>query len=154
MNVWEDLAQRFWRHPLTFVAVGVVLLLFGVYTRVQSLRSTNWPVAHGVITQSQVRTTYGRERRRDPSYSADIAYQYTVDGKNYRGTNVSYAKGFFDSPSTTVSHYPQGSVVDVHYDSRDPATSVLDAGAGPTPGLALLAGLGCLGYAFWRGRMA
>jgi hypothetical protein len=141
-------------HPLTFVAAGVVLLVFGVYTRVLSLRSANWPVAHGVITRSEVRTTYGRERRRDPSYSADVAYQYIVDGTTYRGTTISYAKGFFDNASTTVNRYPQGSAVDVHYHPKDPATAVLDPGAGPAPGLALLAGLGCFGYAFWRNRTA
>lgn len=146
--------MSYWENPLTSVAIGVVLLVFGVYTRVQSLASAHWPVAHGVITRSEVRTTYARERRRDPSYRADIVYEYSVDGKTYRGTNVSYAKGFFDGASTTVSRYPQGSVVDVHYHPRDPATAVLDPGAGPTPGLALLAGLGCLGYAFWRHRMA
>jgi hypothetical protein len=88
--------MRIWEHPLAMVATGVVVVVFGVYTRVQSLRSRSWPTVTGVITESY----------------------------------VSY------------------------YDPRDPASAVLDPGTGPTPGLALLAGVGCFSYAFWRARMA
>ena len=35
--------MKLWEHPLAIVGIGVVLLVFGVYTRVQSLRSRSWP---------------------------------------------------------------------------------------------------------------
>jgi hypothetical protein len=145
--------MRIWEHPLATVATGVVLVVFGVYTRVQSLRSRSWPTVTGVITESYVSTSR-RSRSSERSETAHIRYRYAVNGKTYDSDTISYAKGFFDGASTQVSHYPQGSTVPVYYDPRDPASAVLDPGAGPTPGLALLAGVGCFGYAFWRARIA
>jgi hypothetical protein len=144
--------MRLWEHPLAIVAAGVVLVVFGVYTRVQSLRSRSWPTAPGVITESRVDSS--RNRDGQWSHTARIRYRYTVDGKTYNGDTISYAKGLFDGASVQVSRYPQGSAVGVYYDPKDPASAVLDPGAGPTPALALLAGVGCFGYAFWRARMA
>ena len=37
--------MRLWEHPLAIVGAGVVLVVFGVYTRVQSLRGRSWPTA-------------------------------------------------------------------------------------------------------------
>lgn len=144
--------MRLWDHPLAIVAAGVVLVVFGVYTRVQSLRSRSWPTAPGVITESRVESS--RKREGQWSHVARIRYRYAVNGKTYDGDTISYAKGLFDGASVQVSRYPQGSAVGVYYDPKDPASAVLDPGAGPTPGLALLAAVGCFGYAFWRARMA
>jgi hypothetical protein len=144
--------MKIWEHPLGMVGIGVVLLVFGAYTRVQSLRSRSWPVVAGVITESRVRSS--RSTGGESSHSARIAYRYIVNGKTYNGDTISYAKGLFEGASVQVSRYPQGSVVGIHYDPTDPSSAVLDPGTGPTPALALLAGVGCFGYAFWRGRMA
>jgi len=70
------------------------------------------------------------------------------------GAEPTAAPDLLESATTTVNRYPQGAEVKVHYDPKDPATAVLDPGTGPTPALALLAGVGCFGYAFWRARMA
>ena len=145
--------MKLWEHPLAIAGAGVVLLVFGVYTRVQSLRSRSWPTVTGVITESYVSTSR-RSRSSQTSHTAHIRYRYAVNGKTYDGDTISYAKGLFEGASVQVSHYPQGSPVGVYYDPKDPASAVLDPGTGPTPALALLAGVGCFGYAFWRGRMA
>jgi len=140
------------QHPLAIVAGGVVLVVFGVYTRVQSLRSRSWPTVTGAVTESYV----SRSRRSGSSQWSEtlhFRYRYQVNGKTYDGDTISYAKGLFDGASTQVSRYPQGSPVSVYYDPKDPASAVLDPGTGPTPALALLAGVGCFGYAFWRTRV-
>jgi hypothetical protein len=144
--------MKVWEHPLAMVGIGVVLLVFGAYTRVQSLRSRSWPVVAGVITESRVLSS--RNSSGQWSHSPRIRYRYAVDGKTYNGDTISYAKGLFDGASVKVSRYPQGSVVGIHYNPKDPASAVLDPGTGPTPALALLAGVGCFGYAFWRARAA
>jgi hypothetical protein len=141
-----------WEHPLAIVGAGVVLLVFGVYTRVQSLRSRSWPVVTGVITESRLDSR--RNRDGQWSHTARIHYRYDVNGKTYNSDTISYAKGLFDGASVQVSRYPQGSAVGVHYDPKDPRSAVLDPGTGPTPALALLASVGCFGYAFWRARVA
>ena len=141
-----------WEHPLAITAAGVVLLVFGVYTRVQSLRSRSWPTVTGVITESRVQST--RDRDGQWSHKARIRYRYAVNGKFYDGDTISYAKGLFEGASVQVSRYAQGSPVGVYYDPKDPTSAVLDPGTGPTPALALIAAVGCFGYAFWRARMA
>ncbi len=146
--------MRVWEHPLAMAGIGVVLLVFGVYMGVQGERSRNWPVAPGIITESSVQSNYSLTGRRERSRSVRITYRYPANGKTYNNDVVSYGKGFFDNEYTQVGRYPQGSRVDVHYDPGNPARAVLDPGAGLVPLLALLGGVGCFSYAFWRARMA
>jgi hypothetical protein len=144
--------MKLWDHPLVLVAAGVVLIVGGVSFRMLSLRSRSWPVVSGVITESHI--TYSGTGTKRRSSGSHIAYRYGVNGTFYQGSVVSYAPDLLESATTTVNRYPQGAEVKVHYDPKDPATAVLDPGTGPTPALALLAGVGCFGYAFWRARMA
>jgi hypothetical protein len=136
------------------VGIGAVLLVFGVYMGVQGERSRNWPVAPGIITESSVQSHYGPTGRRNRSRSARITYRYAVNGKFYTNDVISYGKDFFENEYTQVRLYAQGSRVEVRYDPGNPARAVLDPGAGVVPLLALLAGVGCFSYAFWRARMA
>ena len=53
--------MKVWEHPLAIVGAGVVLVVFGVYIRVQSLRSRSWPTAPGVITESRVDSSRQRD---------------------------------------------------------------------------------------------
>jgi uncharacterized protein DUF3592 len=144
--------MRVWDHPLAIVAAGVVLIVGGVYFRMLSLRSRSWPVVSGVITESHL--TYSGTGTKRTSSGSYIAYRYGVGGKFYNGSVVSYAPDIFESATSTVNRYPQGADVQVHYDPRDPATAVLEPGTGLTPFFALIGGVGCFGYAFWKDRMA
>ena len=146
--------MKVWEHPLALVGIGVVLLVFGLYMAVQGERSRNWPTAPGIITASEMQSNYSLTGRRRRSRSARIAYRYPVNGKFYTNDVISYGKGLFDNEYTTVRLYAQGSRVDVHYDPGNPARAVLDPGAGLVAVLALLAGVGCFSYAFWRARTA
>jgi len=145
--------MKVWEHPLAIVGIGVVLLGFGAYTGVQGERSRKWPTVPGIVAESDVRYHRNPNDNRRSS-SARITYRYTANGTTYLGHRTSYFKDFFDGAITQVSRYPQGTWVTVHYDPGDPGTAVLDPGAGPASGLALLAGVGCFGYAFWRARTA
>ena len=144
--------MKLWDHPLVVVAAGVVLIVGGVYFRMLSLRSRSWPVVPGVITESH--RTYSGTGTKRRSSGSHIAYQYAVNGKFYKGSVVSYAPDLLESATGTMNRYPQGAEVQVHYDPKDPATAVLDPGTGLTPLFALLGGVGCFGYAFWKNRMA
>ena len=143
-----------WEHPLAIVGAGVVLLAVGVYVGVQGERSRNWPTAPGIITESDVQSNRSLTGRRRRSSSARITYQYLVNGKSYNNDVVSYGMGLFENEYTLVRLHPQGSRVDVHYDPGNPARAVLDPGAGLVSLLAVLGGVGCFIYAFWRARMA
>ena len=154
MKVWEHPLARVWEHPLAMVGIGAVLLVFGVYMGVQGERSRNWPIAPGIITESSMQSNYSPTGRRGRSRSARITYRYPVNGKFYNNDVISYGKDFFENDYTQLRLYSQGSRVEVRYDPGNPARAVLDPGAGLVPVLAVLAGVGCFSYAFWRSRMA
>ena len=138
------------RKVLWPIVAGVCLVVFGGYLRILSLRSRNWPVATGVITDSYWRTkTKGARKEK---VGAEIRYRYAVGGQTYKGDVISYGDMFFASDAGRLQRYPQGATVQVHYDPKDPALAVLEAGAGPAPGLFILAGLGILGYGVWLAR--
>ena len=138
------------RPALWPIVGGVCVIVLGGYMRVLSLRSRSWPAASGVITESHWGTrTKGARKQRS---GAEIRYRYTVEGKTYTGDVISYGNMFFASDAGRLQRYPQGARVDVHYDPQDPGMAVLEAGAGHSPGLFILAGLGALGYGVWRAR--
>jgi hypothetical protein len=138
------------RRGLWPIAAGVCLVVFGGYLRILSLRSRGWPVTSGVITDSRWRTRIsgGREEKT----AAEIRYRYTVGGQIYRGDVISYGEMLFASDEGRLQRYPQGAAVEVHYDPHDPGLAVLESGAGKSPGLFILAGLGVLGYGVWKAR--
>ena len=146
--------MKVWEHPLAMVGIGVVLLVFGLYMAVQGERSRNWPTAPGIITESEVQSSRSLTGRRRRFRSVHITYRYPVNGTFYTNDVISYGKDFFENEYTQVRLYSQGSRVEVRYDPGNPARAVLDPGAGLVPVLALLAGVGCFSYAFWRARMA
>jgi hypothetical protein len=146
--------MRVWEHPLAMAGIGAVLLVFGLYMAVQGERSRNWPTAPGIVTESYMQSNRSLTDRRQRSSSARITYRYPVNGTFYTNDVISYGKGLFDNEYTQVRVYAQGSRVEVRYDPGNPARAVLDPGAGLVTVLAVLAGVGCFGYAFWRARTA
>jgi hypothetical protein len=120
---------------------------------VQGERSRNWPTAPGIVTESYVQSDRSLTGRRQRSRWARIIYRYPVNGTFYTNDVISYGMGLFDNEYTQVRVYAQGSRVEVRYDPGNPARAVLEPGAGLVPVLALLGGVGCFGYAFWRARM-
>jgi len=146
--------MRVWEHPLAMVGIGAVLLVVGLYMGVQGERSRTWPTAPGIVTESEVQSNSNVAGRRNRSRWARIVYRYPVNGTFYTNDLVSYGKGLFENEYTQVRLYAQGSRVEVRYDPGNPARAVLDPGAGLASLLALLAGVGCFSYAFWRARMA
>ena len=146
--------MRPWEHPIVMVGIGVVLLVFGAYLGVQGERSRNWPTAPGIITESSLQRNYSLNGRPKRSQSVRITYRYPVNGTFYTNDVISYGKDFFDNEYTQVRVYAQGSRVEVRYDPGNPARAVLEPGAGLAPVLAVLAGVGCFSYAFWRARTA
>jgi hypothetical protein len=153
-TVWDYGLAMVWKHPLVIVGIGVVLLAFGGYMGVQGERSRHWPTAPGIVTASEVQPNYSLTGRRRRSHSAHITYRYPVNGTFYTNDVISYGNDFFDNEYTQARVYAQGAGVEVRYDPGNPARAVLEPGAGLVPVLAVLAGVGCFSFAFWRARTA
>jgi hypothetical protein len=97
---------------------------WGIY---HQLRALSFSVTPGVITQSGLIEHTDSE---GTSYSPGIKYTYNLDGKDfhgerYRWENMSSGK---ESARRAVAEYPAGKQVDVYYNPRDAAESLLHPG--------------------------
>jgi hypothetical protein len=129
---------------LTAVGYGVTFWL-GKPLREQAVASQAWPATDGRITRSVL-----EESRKDGKThrSADIAYEYHLDGRTLTGSRVWIGDGYSASPGNefraAVDRYPVGRQVRVHYDPQDPAESVLEPGPTWSGSMLYLIGLGVL----------
>ncbi len=109
---------------------SAVTLLFDVHLgwgALHQLYALSYPVTPGIVTHSESECISSDE---GGSYRPKIKYTYVVAGKEYQGDRLHYGQ-MTHGPRTTqriVDAYPVGKPVDVHYASRDPADSVLNAG--------------------------
>jgi hypothetical protein len=127
----------------------IVLLLFfggGCFAGVMAYRgiveaqqTLQWPTASGRIIRSGVDVSVHRDRsnnrdRRDRetrSYSAEIEYEFEVDGQTVKGSRIAVISDQFGSKSwaeTTVKKFPVGTDVKVSYNPARPEQCVLEPG--------------------------
>ncbi len=90
--------------------------------------SLHWPKALAHVTSSQVNT--------GPSnvgtwWAPAVEYQYVIGGAAYRSSTIRYLMPHFyqESPAAdVVAPYPAGTDVQLSYDPKNPAESVLEPG--------------------------
>jgi len=135
------------------LVIGAILAAVGWFTafslgkplRDRAAASIDWPTADGRITRSELE----RFRERGQTmYSADVAYEYALDGKTFGGNRVWFGDDARSSDPTAwrraVERYPVGSGVKVHYDPDDPQESVLEPGLTWAGSVIYFLGLGFL----------
>lgn len=117
-----------WIFPGMFVALGAIILHFGLGNVQRSHSSLSWPQADGIIKFS----TLGRHSGNSGStYSGDVSYDYTLGGTTYSSSRVSFGQyGSSDSSHarSVVNRYPVGRTVQVSYSPDDYSLSVLEPG--------------------------
>jgi hypothetical protein len=119
-----------------FIVIGFVLLIYFGGQAIHAVRSSTWPTVEGMVTESKIVQHTGRRNR--TTDIPKITYRYSVDGVDHVGTRLFFGSEL--SPSWTtgakwttdtkeyIARYPPRTVVRVHYDPDDAATSVLEAG--------------------------
>jgi len=120
------------RDALVIVAAGLALSFFFVRPVLRAWRGRRWPHAAGTVTGSPVDNEPSGLSVAKARYFVHVSYRYDAGGSAHTGERVS----FF---GTTIPHkleqaarddarrYAKGKPVDVRYDPRDPAVSVIDA---------------------------
>ena len=101
---------------------GLGFVALGLWMRARGSASQNWPSVEGVIVESRI------DGFDLDSQSPRVAYTYTVNGSEFRGTRISYS-GHGTSKAAMealIAPYPIGRVVRVFFDPESPATSVLE----------------------------
>ena len=125
--------------PIAGLVIGGLMLVGGYFLtyrvgkpiRDKAAASIAWPATDGRITGSKVeRVKRGGEGK--ATYTADITYEYALDGRTFEGDRVWFGDDYSASDASAfraaVGRYPVGSAVKVHYDPAEPAESVLEPG--------------------------
>lgn len=114
-----------------FILIVVLFLLQRILLR--PVASLGWPITNGEIITSEVVFTKGSSPGDDSdSWRPYVLYRYSVDEKEYSSDRIetyNFANGNTDHFSQkTISRYPKGMQVDVHYYPEDPGFAVLEPG--------------------------
>lgn len=115
---------------LLFILIGgFVFFMWGLPPLKYASASRAWPSVSGEITRSEVET-YRKDGK--TQYLPDIAYKYSIDGKNYSSSKVTVGDPPYTSnisPAKRMqAEYPVGKSVDVFYDPEVPSSSALRPG--------------------------
>ena len=116
------------------IVIGCILLLvaplaaIGCFFSFQSMQASNdWPSAPGVITVSEVQSTFGKKTK------AKLSYEFQVGASSFNGSRIRFADTTGSSRSAqeqSIAAYPVGSNVEVYYDPKNPKVAVLEPGGG------------------------
>jgi hypothetical protein len=143
---------------LMIIGLGVALYSFKQISLARG--SYNWPSVPAKIVSSEVKATQreAEKKRVYTTYSADIAFQYTVNGKEFT-SNLAMIdqppKTFSTDAQTLVQKYPPGSTVMAHYNPQNPNQAILEMGVARSTYVAFVVGvvLAALGLGLFGFRM-
>ena len=130
----DKLAEgRMQRKALLFIwtvigVVGLGVFLYGQYQLTRARGSVTWPLVTGKIITSQIQSHHDED---GTTYSADIEYNYTVNGKQFK-SDVIVIGGHDYSVGSAVERYPLGESVRVAYNPVKPHQAVLEPGVEST----------------------
>ena len=120
---------------VAFFTLGGVLVLALLWaSRREVAQASAWPQIAGRIVSSSVehyrqRVGGARTGVLTTFYEAVVEYAYSVNGRDYHGTRLSFGGKLAGSQALAeaqAARYPEGSQMMVHYDSKNPSNAVLD----------------------------
>jgi len=115
---------------VVFVGTGYFVFHLSMDAYHMGQASETWPTVQGGVIYSKVVTSHNSKGR--TLYRPDIQYAYRVDGKEYKSNKIKAAGTTSSSDSSrayeSVSQYPAGRSVTVHYNPVKPWVSVLQSG--------------------------
>jgi len=132
--------------PITKIFFGLLFIVFGYFlsfnyaaSRIEvAENSINWPSVEGKILSSEVSSRKGsgtkRSRGSGKTYSPDVVYSYTVEGKSYQNSDIDagdigpggWSTSNHSRVQEIVDKYPEGSKLSVYYNPSSPKVSLLD----------------------------
>lgn len=117
------------------VAIGLVILSFGLRNLWRANASKGWPTASGVVESSETNrsvSTDSSTHASSASYAARIRVRYQVAGRDYNTDVVRFGQtgGSGDSSEAELQRlrYPVGATVTVSYHSKDPSIAAVRPG--------------------------
>lgn len=113
---------------LTALGIGFSIWGYGVMKIAKS--SLNWPTTQALIVHSQIKST-SVSGEVEYQHSADIAYRYTVNGKEYASNKIivgDYSSNSSSRAKKIIRRYRKGSYVEAYYNPEKPSEAVLIPG--------------------------
>ena len=92
--------------------------------------SPHWPHVRGTILESTI--IKHDSKKGGPSYEPKVAYDYSVEAKQYEGRQIDFDGFYYDrrnEAEAILKRYPLNAEVDVYYKPGDPSQAVLEPGA-------------------------
>ncbi len=130
---------------ILIIVGGAFFFFVGKPAVEQGSASVEWPTAQATVVRSKVTTSSSDG---DTMYSADVAYKYTVDGREYESNVVRFGGDFSSSESSgahrIVNEYPEGMTIAVHYSPEEPAVATIETGTHWFGHLAWWIGIGAM----------
>lgn len=135
---------------LFFGGLGLFLIIHAQHSKRKALKSQSWPVAKGIITQTDIRAQEHDETIR---YVPIVRYTYEVEGMVYEGKRITFGSdvefGSRQKAADYLAEYPVDTEVNVYYNPEKPSEAVLKQVAqktivGMVIGIVLLAVMFCL----------
>jgi hypothetical protein len=114
---------------LLLIAVGITIVIPGADDIRDGWASRSWPTVRGLVTGSTVSADDSDDIT---LYRASVTYEYTVDGRQYVGSQIRFFDEGYSDPQPArdkAVQYPVGASVDVYYSPEDPSSAVLEPGA-------------------------
>ena len=123
----------FWGMAVVFGGIGGGLLYYYFQQRRKAQTSSGWPATEGKIVRSWVKTSTSWDsdyRTRTTAYYPAVQYEYTVLGKTYTGSRISFGgtagKSTRRAAEAALEGYPVGASVTVYYNPHNPQDAVLE----------------------------
>ena len=119
-----------------FFLIGSIATIWGVKTFLSAQATEEWPQVEGKVTASEVtrkRTRGGGKgiKQRKTNYTAEISYDYVIDGEALSSDRFSYgnySSSNRENADSIVAEFPVGKTVPVFYDPENPESAVLKMG--------------------------
>ncbi|NPV87117.1 MAG: DUF3592 domain-containing protein [Anaerolineae bacterium] len=116
---------------IIFGILGVVFIIVAQSAKKKAAAAAAWPTVTGRVVSVEVREHRhydSEDHRTEYSYEPIVEYTYTVGGRQYNGSKISFGANRFDrnTAQRKAAAYPQGASVTVFYDPSDPAKAVLE----------------------------
>ncbi|HEX4486426.1 MAG TPA: DUF3592 domain-containing protein [Terriglobales bacterium] len=118
--------------PTVFVLVGIGLIWISLRSRKLANASKAWPSAPGRILSSCVQEYENTDTDRTNTritYTAEVEYEYAVEGQTLRGKRVQFGLGGSGNSTAIrniVARYPAGKEVQVYYDPAKTSQCTLE----------------------------
>ncbi len=127
-------------------------MILGLWTLLKAKESESWPSTQGTIVTSEVSRHENYDsatRQKTTMYSANIIYEYNVDGVRRSCDVVGWVSMSFSDPTHArqeISRYPYGMTVVVYYNPDNADDAILEPGVQQSTWSALCIGLTFSGF--------